>query len=438
MTCWSRLGLGPNSRPPLRPIRRIAVGLVVIAGVLGLSRAFSEDEAGGSAAKSDRGLTERGMMFRISGTQSETDLDEVQAPPRPPVKEEAERSGAYTRVLSPRPDLIPMRRSPPQARPASPTIVQPPSALDAVPVLPRPAPDIGREGQTQTAKPRGAGLRIQQPQGIAEEARARRDPTSDQGTPAEMPSRTAASDQPDSGPASVVLPRPPAFADEPPAQEPPAEAPVVQTPPLQEPPAEAPVVQTPPLQEPPADAPVVQTRPVQEPPAEAEAPAAEQQVPPVAERIQELREDETPVEPGGEVAQITDDGPKARVVGVSAARESAAPPAQKSTGGPPAPQGATLKVWIGPAPEAPAAGKPAAGGSSSPTGPDASSTANGDSSKPAAKAVASATASAPGVKPLRLSLKFPLSPSAPVPKSLRVTNTRPPGAAERPRPARSR
>jgi hypothetical protein len=207
MTCWSRLRLEPRKRQPFRLIRPIAVGLVVVAGALGLSRVFPADGPAGPAAGPDRGMT-----FKISGPQDEMNLDETQAPPRPPVKEEADRSGAYPRLLSPRPDLTPTRHSsPPPARPASPARIQPPSALDAVPELPSPVLDNRRQGQTQAAEPRDAGLGIQQPQRIVREARVWRGPATDLGTPDVTTAKTTPLRQPDSVglDAVPVLPRSP-------------------------------------------------------------------------------------------------------------------------------------------------------------------------------------------------------------------------------------
>ncbi len=60
------------------------------------------------------------MSVKVAGQPGAVDMDDVQAPPRPPVKE-ASRNAEYPRVLAPRPDLTAMRRSPPLAKPASPS-----------------------------------------------------------------------------------------------------------------------------------------------------------------------------------------------------------------------------------------------------------------------------------------------------------------------------
>jgi hypothetical protein len=133
--------------------------------------------------------------------------------------------------------------------------------------------------------------------------------------------------------------------------------------------------------------------------------------------MRELRESDTPVEPEGEVAQITDNGSKRPVADILAVREIAAVPVRKDAGETPAPQGATIKVRIGSTLEAPVGEEPAA---------RAMVSSNRAGETPAPQ----------GVKPLRLSLRFPPSPSASVPKSLRVANIMPPGAAGAPTPGR--
>ena len=130
MTCWSHRP-GVQDRPRLWLVWRVALGAIVATGTFSSSRVFSQD--GPAVSPRDRGQT---MEVRIPGTGTEADLDGVQAPPRPPVKEQAERKAWSPISAGPRRVSAGLRREAPVARPAPSDRVMPPSSLDAIP-LPR-------------------------------------------------------------------------------------------------------------------------------------------------------------------------------------------------------------------------------------------------------------------------------------------------------------
>ncbi len=261
MTAWLRHRPGSDSRRTLQGLGRIAVGLVMVAAALGLSRAFSEDGAGRpaataeprrvrgrhvaqgcgparrgghgrcpgpSAAPGQRGKPQRRVSQGAqpaAGTGSHASRPAagscgcaVEAPAagrlgrRPGADREPSRGSAGTPAAHRR-RLGPATHQRRCRCPAG-TGVAVASGIEAA-------------GQPQTARLPIEGLRIQQPQGITEEARVRRSPTVAQ-SPVEASPPTEATKRPDPEPIAVL--RQPLFSAEPSVQRLPAQSPVIRTP----------------------------------------------------------------------------------------------------------------------------------------------------------------------------------------------------------------
>ena len=438
----------PDSQP-LRVVWRGVGGLVAAIGLLGLPPASSGDEGVGLAPQHDRA-----MVVRIPGARVDSDAEGVQAPPRPPVTEQAERKGWQPGAASPRRYLAAPQRNGPPSRAVPSSRILPPSSLDSVPVPPSSVSEARADGESPIPGRPENGARTEEPRPIGREVREdkppadripepafREDAPSENVPPAQAKPRLRLSiDQPpvwrvpigdepalDQGPPAngaaepetkhdgpatgpVIgdedaapirlrvgppgvgeLPRPQVFSDEPvPQDSPPRELPV----------------QEPPVQDPPED-----------------NPAAGQPSRSIAERIEMAREGDQPQEPEGEDAQVTDSAPPGEAVlqddapVANPSSVAAADPRPAADNRGPvelrlapsrpaiAPVGERIRVVVGPPGEAPAGGKSAPGAASSPS-------------------------STPGPKPIRVSLKFPASKSAPPPEALRVRKPGPAGAAK--------
>lgn len=454
MIVGPRRRLQAPDRQRQRPVWRGVGGLVAAIGLLGLSPACLGEEGVGLTPQPDRA-----MVVRIPGARIDGDADGVQAPPRPPVKEQDERKGWQPGARSPRRYLAAPQRDGPPSRAVPPTGVRGPASLDSVPTPSAPAvePRLDRESRPPerpgnerlTEEPRPVGQEVREEKPPADripEPALREDAPSENGPSAQAQPRLRLSvdeppvwrvpigDEPagDKGPSARgaaepdaspavpetrapvgdddaapirlrvgppgvgELPRPQVFADEPAPQDPPARELPVQEPPVQDPPEDN--------------------------------AAAGQPSRSIAERIEIARDVGTPEEPEGEDAQATDGSPPgeavlqddATVAGPSS-MTAADPRPTVDNRGPvelrlapsrpaTAPVGERIRVSVGPSGKAPAGEKSAAGAVSSPSSPT-------------------------GQKPIHLSLKFPASKSATPPEALRVRKTGPAGAATPKSPA---
>jgi hypothetical protein len=440
-----------------RPVWRGVGGLVAAVGLLGLPPACLGEEGVGVTPQPDRA-----MVVRIPGARIDGDPDGVQAPPRPPVKEQDERKGWQPGARSPRRYLAAPQRDGPPSRAVPPTGVRGPAALDSVPTPTGPAVEPRLDGQsrpperpgnerlTEEPRPLGQEVREEKPpadripepalredapseNGPSAQAQPRlrlsvdeppvwRVPIGDQPAGDEGPSahRTAEPDAspgaPETrapvgdddaapirlrvGPAGVgELPRPQVFADEPAPQDPPAQ--------------ELPVAE-PPGQDPPED-----------------NAAAGQPSRSIAERIEISQDVGTPEEPEGEDAQATDGSPPgeavlqddATVAGPFSVTAADPRPTADNRGpvelrlAPSRPAAApaveTIKVSVGPS------AKVAVGSGQLPVGSRKSAVAESDNRQ----------LTTDNRQPIHLSLKFPASKSATPPKTLRVRKTGPVGVA---------
>ena len=416
--------VGPRRRlhPPgdqrYRPVWRGVGGLVAATVLLGLPRACLSQERLERTPQPDRPT-----VVRIPGTGIDSDADGVKTPPRPPVKEQAERQSWHPGVQGPRRYLAGPQRDGPPSRSPAPGPNLPPVSLDSMPEPRswvhddgRPAERIGepepRDDAThQNASPGQAEprlrLSVDQPAPartltVDEPAQSPEAPES--GTAAVDRTATAPAARPSTdedgvapirlrvGPAGVEeLPRPQVFADEPiPQGRPSREEPVEQA-------------------------------PAQDPPEESAA--AGQPSRSIAERIEIARDGGRPdEEPEGEDAQATDASPPGEAVladdagvadpsSVAAAdpRPAVDPrspvevrltPSRQTA----APARETIRVSVGSPGGSPAVDNSVAGAASSPSGK-------------------------PGPKPIHLSLKFPAPKSAKTPESRGARAPGPAGAA---------
>ena len=436
-----------------RPVWRGVGRLVAALGLLGLSSACLGEEGVGLTPQPDRA-----MVVRIPGARTDGDADGVQAPPRPPVKEQDERKGWQPGARSPRRYLAAPQRDGPPSRAVPPTGVRGPASLDSVPAPSGPAVEPRLDGESRPPeRPGNAGL-TEEPRPVGQEVREEKPPAD------RVPEPALREDAPsENGPSAQAKPRLRLFVDQPPvwrvpigdepagdegplargAAEPDASPGVPETrtpvgdddaapirlrvgpPGVGELPrpqvfADEPAPQGPPVQGPPAREPPVEEPPVQDPPEDNAA--AGQPSRSIAERIEIAQDVGTPEEPEGEDAQATDGSPPgeavlqddATVAGPSSAT-AADPRPTVDKRGPvelrlsPSRQTAaspreTIRVSVGSPSESPAVGKSDAGAASSPS-------------------------STPGQKPIHLALEFPAPKSTSPPEALRVRKTGPAGAA---------
>ncbi len=429
-----------------RPVWRGGGGLVAAIGLLGLSAACLGEEGVGVTPQPDRA-----MVVRIPGARIDGDPDGVQAPPRPPVKEQDERKGWQPGARSPRRYLAAPQRNGPPSRAVPPTGVRGPAALDSVPTPSGPAVEPGLDGQSRPPeRPGNEGL-TEEPRPVGQEVREEKPPAD------RVPEPALREDAPsENGPSAQAQPRLRLFVDQPPVwrvpignepagdqgpsahrtAEPDASPGVPETrapvgdddaapirlrvgpPGVGELPRPQVFDDEPAPQGPPAREPPVEEPPVQDPPEDNAAVGQPSRS--IAERIEIAQDVGTPEEPEGEDAQATDGSPPGEavlqddaMVGGPSSLTAAGPQPTVDKRGPvelrltpsrqtPASARETIRVTVGSPGESPAGGKSAAGAASSPS-------------------------STPGPKPIHLSLKFPASKSATPPEALRI---RAPGPAK--------
>ena len=378
MTAWSRHRPRRRNYQGQRLFWGVAVGLAVALGVFGLSKAFSGDESSGSAPPRDRAV-----VVRIPGAGADDDADGVQAPPRPPVKEQADRKAWNPGPTGPRRYSAASKREAPPARSAPPARIQPPSPLDAVALPQASAPESRPSGETQTTDRSGAGRPSDEPRPVGEGTKPtlrlfidklsvgeRQRTPQDEEPAAREPARVVEDARQGKGdedgapirlrvgpPGAGELPRPQVLASEQPAEESPSQERLPDGPAAEA--SNRSLAERIEM--------LRQSDPPQEP------------NPSLAERIETLRQGDTPEEPEGEVAQVTDSLAGAEAGSPAANRSEAATgdPQPMAEGRAPvelklspnrpaqARAGQPIRLSVGPAGEVEIAEGPAAKGSSS-------------------------------------------------------------------------